>query len=80
MKAALLTCGDYVTATFARDVVEDGCDHDSAERIHRAELHEWIHALAQSGRFTNRAVSNAAHTWQHNPKSMLDPSWRTPTK
>ncbi|GAA4478161.1 hypothetical protein GCM10023094_21560 [Rhodococcus olei] len=69
MKAELPTCGDYVTATFSRDFVAEGCDHDSVERIHRGDVDEWIRALAQSGLFTDRTV---AHAWQHKPHSLLE--------
>ncbi|MFD6057976.1 MULTISPECIES: hypothetical protein [Rhodococcus] len=72
MNAEPITCGDYVTATFARDFVAEGFDHDAVERIHSGLFDEWSHALAQSGLFTNRTVAAALHSWQDDPHSLLD--------
>jgi hypothetical protein len=72
MKAEPLTCGDYVTATFARDFVAEGFDYDTVERIHSGDLDEWTFALAQSGLFTNRVVAHAQQAWQDDPRSLLD--------
>ena len=67
-----MTCHDYITAAFSRDFVAEGYDHDTVERIHHGVFDEWIHALAQSGLFTNHAVANAPHRWKDNPHSLLD--------
>lgn len=72
MKDHLLSCSDYVTATFARDFVADGFADDAVERIHHGEIGEWVRALAWSGLFTNLVVANAAHAWRRDPRSLLD--------
>ncbi|MFF0817090.1 hypothetical protein ACFYVR_18305 [Rhodococcus sp. NPDC003318] len=72
MTAEWLTCSDFVTATFSHDFVADGYDHDSVERIHRGDIDEWIHALAQSGLFTNLAVTSASESWRDDPHTLLD--------
>ena len=71
MNAQPMTCGDYVTATFARDFVAEGFDHDTVERIHRGLFDEWTHALAQSGLFSNGTVAATLDSWQDDPHSLL---------
>lgn len=64
--------GGFVSAIFSYELLDDGLDYETIERIHRGEFEDWISALTGSGLFTNEEIRSIEQQWRENPRLFLD--------
>nr|WP_051918787.1 hypothetical protein [Prescottella defluvii] len=56
---------------FSYEFLDGGIDYDALERIHRADVSDWVAAVAGSGLFTNAQVARIDAAWVRDPESLL---------